>query len=67
MLHVFVHKYFIVHCQSDEVNEHDRIIIARKYKNLEKLFRENNVRRCREIWSNSKNNVRHCDHFSVIF
>ena len=35
MLHVFVHKYIIVHYQ------HNRIIIARKNKNLEKLFREN--------------------------
>ena len=26
-----------------------------------------NVRRCREIRSNSKNDVRRCDHFSVIF
>ena len=34
MLHVFVHKYIIVHYQADEFK-------ARKNKNLEKLFREN--------------------------
>ena len=31
------------------------------------FWRQVNVRRCREIRQNSKNNVGHCDHFSVIF